>query len=109
MEDLDLREEMILWAVWKLRDNAYGVTIRKTISQRTRRLYPYGTLYGTLAKLTRKGLLKKSVGESSPVRGGRSKNYYTVTPLGVRALKAALELKKSLWDSESEVLLSRGR
>jgi len=54
MKDLDLIEEMILWAVWRLGDNAYGVTIRKQLSERTGRLFPYGTLYGVLAKLTRK-------------------------------------------------------
>jgi DNA-binding PadR family transcriptional regulator len=107
MEDLSLTEEMILWAVWRLEDNAYGVTIRKQLSERTRRLFPYGTLYGILAKLSRKGLLRKVVGDPSPVRGGRSKNYYTITSQGLEALKAALELKKSLWDKESEALLGR--
>ena len=50
MKDLTLTEEMILWAVWKLKTNAYGVTIRKQVSERTGRIFPYGTLYGILAK-----------------------------------------------------------
>jgi DNA-binding PadR family transcriptional regulator len=107
MDDLSLREEMVLWAVWKLENDAYGVTIRKKLSAETRRLYPYGTLYGTLAKLVRRRLLRKSLGDPSPVRGGRSKNYYTLTPRGREALKAALELKNILWDRESEAQLKR--
>ena len=107
MQDLNLTEEMILWAVWKLGDNTYGVTNRKQLSQRTGRLFPYGTLYGVLAKLTRKGLVIKTTGNPSPVRGGRSRNYYAATHQGIGALKAALELKQNLWDRESQVDLGR--
>lgn len=107
MKDLDLTEEMILWAVWRLGDNAYGVTIRKQLSERTGRLFPYGTLYGVLAKLTRNGFVAKTTGNPSPVRGGRSRNYYAVTEQGLQALKAALELKQILWDRESQIDLGR--
>lgn len=107
MNDLNLMEEMILWAVWRLEGHAYGVTIRKQVSERTGRLFPYGTLYGVLAKLTRAGFVTKTTGDPSPVRGGRSRNYYAVTPRGIDALKAALELKQRLWDRESRIDLSR--
>ncbi len=105
MNDLSLTEEMILWAVWKLEGHAYGVTIRRQLSERTRRLLAYGTLYGSLAKLTHKGYVSKTTGDPSPVRGGRSRNYYAVTPQGLEALRAALELKKRIWDKESELSL----
>jgi PadR family transcriptional regulator PadR len=107
MKDLSLTEEMVLWAVWKLEDNAYGVTIRKQLAERTGRRFPYGTLYGALAKLTRKGLVKKTTGDPSPVRGGRSRNYYAVTDQGIEALRLALELKQSLWDRESQAHLGQ--
>ncbi len=107
MQDLNLTEEMILWAVWRLGDNAYGVTIRKQLSERTGRLFPYGTLYGVLAKMTRKGFVTKTTGNPSPVRGGRSRNYYAVTRQGIEALKAALELKQILWDRKSQIDLGR--
>ncbi|MGB6867284.1 MAG: helix-turn-helix transcriptional regulator [Candidatus Aminicenantaceae bacterium] len=105
MKDLTLTEEMILWAVWKLKANAYGVTIRKQVSERTGRIFPYGTLYGILAKLCRKRFVTKSTSDPSPIRGGRSRNYYTITSQGQAALKAAMELKKTLWDEESELAL----
>ena len=107
MDDLNLTEEMILWAVWRLGGHAYGVTIRKQVSERTGRLFPYGTRYGVLAKLTRMGCVTKSMGDPSPVRGGRSRNYYEVTARGIDALKAALELKQRLWDREARSDLSR--
>lgn len=105
MKDLTLTEEMILWAVWKLETNAYGVTIRKQVSERTGRIFPYGTLYGILAKLCRRRFVTKSVSDPIPMRGGRSRNYYHITSRGREALKAAMELKKTLWDEESELAL----
>ena len=105
MKDLTLTEEMILWAAWKLKTDAYGVTIRKQVSERTGRIFPYGTLYGILAKLCRKGFVTKKVSDPTPIRGGRSRNYYTITSQGREALKAAMDLKKSLWDDESELAL----
>ena len=105
MKDLTLTEEMILWAVWKLKTNAYGVTIRKQVSGRTGRIFPYGTLYGILAKLCRKRFITKRVSDPAPIRGGRSRNYYSITSQGREALKAAMELKKTLWDEESELAL----
>lgn len=107
MKDLGLIEEMVLWAVWRLGDQAYGVTIRKRVSLKTGRTFPYGTLYSVLAKLTRKGFVQKVAGDPSPVRGGRSRNYYRIEPKGRQALRNALALRKALWDEESEFLLGR--
>lgn len=107
MQDISLTEEMVLWAVWRLQDNAYGVTIRRHVSQATQRVFPYGTLYGTLAKLVRFGFVTKAVSNPSPTRGGRSKNYYHITQAGIEALRASLELRKSLWNEKTESALSR--
>jgi DNA-binding PadR family transcriptional regulator len=107
MKDLTLTEEMFLLAVWKLEENAYGVTIRKFVSDSTNRNYPYGTLYSALDKLVNKGFLTKTVGDPTAERGGRSKNYFHITSDGVDALKNCLELKKSLWDGETEIALRK--
>jgi len=108
MKDLSLTEEMVLWAVWKLDDQAYGVTIRRKVSRTTERVFPYGTLYSILAKLTRMGYVVKVVSDPNPVRGGRSRNYYRMTTKGRQALRAALLLRKVLWDEESELALGKG-
>ena len=107
MKDLTLTEEMFLLTVWKLKDNGYGVTIRQHVSEATNRIYPYGTLYSALDKLVRKGYLKKRVSDPIPERGGRSRNYYHITPEGISALKMALELKQSLWDGETELAFDK--
>jgi DNA-binding PadR family transcriptional regulator len=107
MKDLTLTEEMFLLAVWKLKDNAYGVTIRQYVVKETGRNYPIGTIYSALDKMTRKGYLRKTVGDPIPERGGRSKNYYHITKEGVNALKAAIKLKKLLWDSQTVMALNK--
>ncbi len=107
MKDITLTEEIVLLAVWKLRDNAYGVTVRQHISETTSRILPYGTLYSALAKLEKLGYLTKIVSDPTPERGGRSKNYYQVTPDGIAALKNSLDLRKSLWDDETQLALSQ--
>jgi len=107
MKDLTLAEEMVLLAIWKLKDNAYGVTIRKQVSRSTNRLFPYGTLYSILDKLTKKYLITKIVSEPLPRRGGRSRNYYSITADGISALRVALQLKTSLWDEKTITALNK--
>ena len=107
MKDLTLTEEIFLLAVWKLKDNAYGVTIRQYVVKETGRNYPIGTIYSALDKMARKGYLQKTVGDPIPERGGRSKNYYHITKEGINALKAAMELKKLLWDSQTVMTLNK--
>lgn len=107
MKDLALAEEMVLLAIWKLKNNAYGVTIRKQVSKSTNRVFPYGTLYSVLDKLSKKRLITKIVSDPLPRRGGRSRNYYRVTRDGIFALKAALKLKKSLWDEKTITALNK--
>ena len=107
MKDLTLAEEMVLLAIWKLKDDAYGVTIRKHVSQSANRIFPYGTLYSILDKLSRKRMITKSVSDPLPRRGGRSRNYYAITSEGISALKVAMRLKKSLWDEETISALSK--
>ena len=48
MKEISKAEEMVLLAIWRLADNAYGVTIRRQIRNDTGKDYTYGTLYGLL-------------------------------------------------------------
>ena len=103
MKELTKAEEMILLAVWRLKDNAYGVSIRKKIEQTANKDYTYGTLYGLLEQLVKKNFLTRKKGEPIPERGGRGKMFYKLTPHGIDALKQALELHKSVWQDITEV------
>jgi len=107
MKDLTLTEEMLLLTVWKLKEDAYGVTIRQYVSQETGRIFPYGTLYSALDKLVRLGYLIKTTGDPTRERGGRRKYFYHITKEGIEALKSALKLKLILWDAETQMTIKK--
>jgi PadR family transcriptional regulator PadR len=97
MKELTLSELIFILAIWRLEENAYGVTIRKQIAQVTGKTHTYGTLYSALDQLFKKGYVTKSAGPPTPERGGRSKIFYRLTTEGIKALKAARELQREIW------------
>ena len=90
-------EHMILAAVIRLGDGAYGASILKEIETQAGRRVPTGSLYVTLDRLERKGLIMSHPGEPEPGRGGRPKRFVRVTPEGVRAVREVREAMLSLW------------
>lgn len=94
---LSLWEEVYLLSIWELRDEAYGVAIKRRVSQKTGRVLSYGGLYFMLAQLDKKGFVVKTEGEPSPRRGGRRKYYYALTEKGKKALRTSFEFQRSLW------------
>ena len=83
-------EQIVLLAVLRVRDDAYGVAITEEIHRETRRDVTLASVYTTLARLEEKGFVTSSLGEPTAARGGRRKRYYTVTAAGRRALRGAL-------------------
>lgn len=79
-------EHIVLLALLRLQDRAYGVTVRQEIQARTNREVSIGAVYATLDRLQTKGYAKSFLGEPTPERGGRSKRFFRVTALGVRAV-----------------------
>lgn len=102
MEEISRAEEMVLLAIWRLKEKAYGVSIRKQVRKDTGKDYTYGTLYGLLRQMTYKGYIEKSLGDPIPKKGGRSRAYFSLTPLGVQALKDTVKLHRSLWKDINE-------
>ena len=98
MTDLTPNETVVLLAVLRLKENAYGVAIREEMTKITQTTMTYGTLYSYLDQLFRKGFLAKSYGAPTPERGGRRKIYHTLTPEGRQALKEAYEFQKTVVD-----------
>jgi DNA-binding PadR family transcriptional regulator len=82
-------EQVVLLAILRLGDEAYGVTIRHEIAVCTDRDPAPGALYTTLDRLEEKGLVASTYGDPTPERGGRAKRYFTVTGRGVRAVARA--------------------
>jgi PadR family transcriptional regulator, regulatory protein PadR len=89
MDSLGSFEQLVLFAVLRLGDDAYGVTIRETLEERTGRTVSSGAIYTALARLGERGLVSSRVGERIPGRAGRPPKYYRIEPAGGKALQAA--------------------
>ena len=82
-------EQIVLLAVLRLDDDAYGVTIREVIATYADRNPTPGALYTTLDRLEDKGLLTSRFGDPTPARGGRAKRFFRVTKQGVESVARA--------------------
>ena len=89
-------EQVVLLAILRLDDHAYGASIRSEIRECTGRNPAPGALYNTLVRLDEKGMLSSRMGEASPQRGGRPKRLYQVTQDGVTAVARAQRAYQAL-------------
>jgi DNA-binding PadR family transcriptional regulator len=90
-------ELLVLLALLRHEDEAYGVPIARELERTTGRRVILASVYNTLERLESKGLVSSSVGEPTPERGGRAKRYFSVTSAGLREIRAAKKALTSLW------------
>jgi DNA-binding PadR family transcriptional regulator len=89
-------ELLVLLAVFQLRDRAYPLAIADQIQDTTKRKASRPAVLITLNRLEDKGLLTSYYGDPTPVRGGRSKRFFTPKPLGLHAVKQSLGRIKAM-------------
>jgi DNA-binding PadR family transcriptional regulator len=106
---LSRNEEMILLAVWRLGENAYGVTIRDEVSRVTGTDWTFGAIYVPLDTLTRKDYLIKCVSKPTGHRGGRSKCMYKLSVSGKQALKDIRQVQIAAWKDIPEIAFDEER
>ena len=97
MKDLTNLEELVMLAIWRLKDDAYGVEIKSKIKEISGKEYFYNTLYTTFEQLARKAYISKHFGEPSAVRGGKRKVYFKMTQQGFNALENAFRRHRLIW------------
>ncbi len=97
MKWLSRKEELLLLAIWKLQDNAYGVPIRENVMKSTRKYWSIGAIYDVLDRLSRKGFVTTIIGEPAAERGGKSKRFYKITRHGFEALEEVKAIQNSMW------------
>ena len=97
-------ELVVLLAALGLGDDAYPVSIRDAIEERTERNVSRAAVFITLERLERKGFVLSRYGDPTPVRGGRAKRFFRATPAGIVAAKDALRLMQSMTAGLDEVL-----
>jgi len=97
MVPLSRREEQVLMAVWRLKSNAYLVSIKKHLTALTGTKWPLSAVQKPLLQLEKKKFIETSTGEATATRGGRRKKMCRITNLGVDALKALKQEQDVLW------------
>jgi DNA-binding PadR family transcriptional regulator len=96
-ELLTRMEEILLLVIWELGPEAYGVPIGERVERLMGRELSVGAIYVPLERMVESGWLRAEEGEPTPVRGGRRKRFYRLTPSGARALRATRRLTERIW------------
>ena len=91
-------EELVLLAVGRGGGDAYGMTVRREIQERTGRDVTIGAVYSTLDRLTSKGFLESRLGSGDADRSGRARRHFRIRPSGVEALARLREMRAGLWE-----------
>src|SRR5262245_13100502 len=90
-------ELLILLAILRLGDNAYGVPIADEIERTGRRTVAIAAVYASLDRLAARGLVSSSLGDPTPERGGRAKKFFKVTGKGARLVRDTYEALNAMW------------
>ncbi len=83
-------EQLVMLAVMRLGEDAYGMTVRREIEAGSERQVSLGAIYATLDRLEDKGFVSSALGETTRGRRGRAKRFFRAQAPGVRALQSAL-------------------
>ena len=97
-------EQMVLLSIMRLGDDAYGLAIRNELESVAGRKPSSGSLYTTLDRMEKKGLVESTEGESTRERGGRPRRYVRVTVDGKAALARSRSTLLALWDGLERAL-----
>jgi PadR family transcriptional regulator, regulatory protein PadR len=84
-------EHLVLLAVLRLGEDAYGMRVRREIASRTGRDVTIGAVYATLDRLSDKGLVTSTLSDPTPERGGRAKRSFRLTGAGADAVNRATQ------------------
>ena len=79
-------EQLVMLAVVRLGENAYGMTVRTELEERMSRKVSLGAVYSTLDRLEAKGYITSKPSSGGPEREGRARRFFRLTATGSRAL-----------------------
>ncbi len=97
MNYLSRIEEILLLAIWKLKNNAYGISIRDQVEKDTGIEWMSGAIYAPLSRLKKNGYVETYQAKGSTEKGGRPRIYYKLSFLGMKKLVSIQEVNKSVW------------
>jgi len=99
MSELRLREfeELVLLSVLMVSPHAHGPSLQQVLGEEAHRDVSLGAIYTALDRLGRKGLVSSELGDPTPVRGGRRKRHYQLTPEGLKHVREARRVREQMW------------
>jgi DNA-binding PadR family transcriptional regulator len=90
-------ELLVLLALIRIGEDAYGVPIAKAIEESSGRNVALGSVYVALERLEAKGFVRPERGEPTAVWGGRAKTFFRITARGLREVRNAQRTLVRLW------------
>ncbi len=99
-------EELVLLLIVMLKDDAYGLAIRKALKTQANRTVTIGAVHGTVNRLESKGFIRSNLGGATELRGGRRKRLFTITAAGKQALQRSRDVKVNLWNQIPELAIN---
>jgi PadR family transcriptional regulator, regulatory protein PadR len=100
-------ELMVLLAVLRVGDNAYGVLISRQLEEQSGQEITVASVYAALQRMEEKGLVTSWLGDPTPERGGRAKRFFKVTAKGLREIRSTQRALQNLWAGVPQ--LERGK
>ena len=103
-------QQLIMLAVFRLGSGAYGAAIQREIEAVAGRGLVIGTIYVTLVRLEKQGMVESNRATPEPVPGGKAKRVFGLTPKGARTLWASREEANRMWtDVEAQFAALAGQ
>ncbi|MFC2156560.1 PadR family transcriptional regulator [Acidobacteriota bacterium] len=97
-------EEIILLSICLLKDDAYGLSIRKKVQEMTGKYWSVGAIYVPLERLEKKGFVESSSSDPLSERGGRRKRLFRVSAAGIKKLDEIKRMNEVIWrDYSTEI------
>jgi PadR family transcriptional regulator PadR len=90
-------ELMVLLAILRVGEDAYGVPIARELEASGGRDVLLGSVYAALDRLEAKGLVSSRIGDPTSERGGRAKKYFKVTAKGLQEIRETQRTLVRLW------------
>ena len=91
-------EQLLLLAVLRLGEGAYGAAIQADLEDGASRSVSLGSIHVTMARLAERGLAASTKGAPKGVRGGKARRMYSVTAAGRRALERSRKMMERMWE-----------
>ena len=97
-------EALVLLAALRLGDEAYGLSIAEEISATAERATGRASVYVTLRRLEKKGLITTRREEAHLAPSGKPRRFVSVQPEAVAMVQQSRRALQRMWDGLEEVL-----